>query len=61
MLGTVELISRLDISSIAHVIALMWMPRRHLCLVNIGSGNGLVPPGSRPLPEPVLAKFSDAI
>ena len=26
-------------------------------LVNIGSGNGLVPSGTLPLPEPVLAQF----
>ena len=29
--------------------------------VNIGSGNGLVPSGSKPLPEPVLTQFSVAI
>ena len=28
---------------------------------NIGSGNGLVPPGSKPLSEPVLTKVHDAI
>ena len=26
----------------------------HWSLVNIGSGNGLVPSGNKPLPEPVL-------
>ena len=26
----------------------------HWSLVNIGSGNGLVPPGNKPLPEPML-------
>ena len=26
--------------------------------VNIGSGNGLVPPGNKPLPEPILTQFS---
>ena len=30
-------------------------------LVNIGSGNGLVPSGNKPLPEPVLTKISDVI
>ena len=30
-------------------------------LVNIGSGNGLVLSGNKPLPEPMLAKFYDAI
>ena len=26
-------------------------------LVNIGSGNGLVPDGTKPLPEPVLIQY----
>ena len=29
--------------------------------VNIGSGNGLVASGNKPLPEPVLTKISNAI
>ena len=29
--------------------------------VNIGLGNGLVPAGNKPLPEPVLTKISNAI
>ena len=29
--------------------------------VNIGTGNGLVPLGNKPLPEPVLTKISNAI
>ena len=29
--------------------------------VDIGSGNGLVPSGNKPLPEPVLTKISNAI
>ena len=29
--------------------------------VNISSGNGLVPSGTKPLPEPMLTKFYDAI
>ena len=28
---------------------------------NIGSGNGLVPSGNKPLPEPVLTKISNVI
>ena len=28
---------------------------------NIGAGNGLVPSGNKPLPEPVLTKISNAI
>ena len=31
------------------------------CLVNIGPGNGLVPPGNKPLPEPMLTKINVAI
>ena len=30
-------------------------------IVNIGSGKGLVLSGNKPLPEPMLAKFCDAI
>ena len=29
--------------------------------VNIGSGNGLAPAGAKPLPEPMVTQFSDAI
>ena len=29
--------------------------------VNIGSGDGLVPPNIKPSPEPMLTKISDAI
>ena len=29
--------------------------------VNIGSGNGLVPSGIRPLPKPMLTKITDTI
>ena len=29
--------------------------------VNIGSGNGFVSSGNKPLPEPVLTKISNAI
>ena len=29
----------------------------HFWLINIGSGNGLVPDGTKPLPEPVLTQI----
>ena len=35
--------------------------RPHWWWLNIGSGNGLVLSGTKPLPEPMLAKFYDAI
>ena len=31
----------------------------HWWSLNIGSGNGLVPPGNKPLPEPMLTQISD--
>ena len=31
--------------------------RRHGWLINIASGNGLVPSGTKPLPEPVLTQI----
>ena len=40
-------------------IAFRWMPKNRY--VNIGSSNGLVPSGNKPLPEPMLIKFCDAI
>ena len=33
----------------------------HWLSVNTGSGNGLVPSGNKPLPEPMLTKISVAI
>ena len=33
----------------------------HKSEVNIGSGNGLVPTGNKPLPDPMLTKILDAI
>ena len=43
-------------------ITLMWMPQNLTNeKVNIGSGNGLMPSGSKPLPEPVLTKIYVAI
>ena len=40
---------------------LRWMSQDLTDDVNIGSGNGLVPSGNTPLPEPVLTKISNAI
>ena len=31
--------------------------KHHWWLVNVGSGNGLVPSGNKPLPEPMLTQF----
>ena len=39
---------------IACEIALIWMSLDLLWKVNIGSGNGLVSSGNKPLPEPML-------
>ena len=50
-----KLISKINISSI-----FLWncyqvnATKPHWSLVNIGSGNGLVPSGNKPLPEPML-------
>ena len=47
--------------SISSAIAFKWMaqdPSRDK--VNIGSGNGLVPSGNKPLPEPMLTQTSAA-
>ena len=33
----------------------------HWWLVSIGSGNGSVPDGTKPLPEPVLTEDFDAV
>ena len=41
---------------ISYEIALKWMPQ-DLTDVNIGSGNGLVPSGNTPLPEPMLTEI----
>ena len=43
-------------------IALIWMSLGlHWSSVNIGSGNGLVPSGNKPLPEPMLTHIFVAI
>ena len=40
-------------------VALIWMSLGlHWWSVNIGSGNGLVPSGNKPLPEPMLTQIS---
>ena len=43
-------------------IALIWMSLDFTdsFTVNIGSGNGLVPSGNKPLPEPMLTQISDS-
>ena len=45
----------------SYEITLMWMPRDIIFEVSIGSGNGLVPPGNKPLPEPMFTKIYVAI
>ena len=39
---------------ISHYFVKPWT----LALVNIGSGNGLLPDGAKPLPEPMLQEMS---
>ena len=46
---------------ISYEIALIWMSLDFTDEVNIGSGNGFVPPGNKLLPEPMLIQFSVAI
>ena len=36
--------------------AVRWAKRHYLWIVNIGSGSGFVPTGTRPLPEPMLTQ-----
>ena len=50
------LISRVDILSFCCVTVLKWIPQDP-----IGSVNGLIPSGNKPLIEPVLSNISDAI
>ena len=45
-----KLMSRIDVLSLSCEIVLRWMP--HWWFIKIGSDNGLVPPGNKPLPEP---------
>ena len=42
-------------------IVLIWMSLDLTDDVNIGSGNGLVPSGNKPLPEPMLTQISVTI
>ena len=42
---------------VSYEIALRWMPQYLTDDNNIGSGNGLVPLGSKPLPEPMLTQI----
>ena len=48
-------ISRVDILSTSCEFTLSWMPQ-DLWFVNVGLGNGLVPSGYKPLPDPMLTK-----
>ena len=38
-------------------IVFRWMSQNHISDVKIGSGNGLVPLGNKPLPEPMLTQI----
>ena len=42
-------------------IVLRWMPQYDYGGVNIGSGNGLVLSGNKPLSESILSKFYNTI
>ena len=57
----VKLISKIDILSILVKLPSGDMCKTSLMIVNIGSGNGLVPSGTKPLPKPMLTKFYDTI
>ena len=48
-----------DKSTLVQVMA--WCRQATEILVNIGSGNGLLPDGTKPLPEPMLTQISVAI
>ena len=52
---------KIDGRGISCEIALIWMSLDFTDDQNIGSGNGLVPLGNKPLPEPRLTQFSVAI
>ena len=49
-------VSLIDTKRVSCETALSWMPQSsaHWYYVNSDSGNGLVPSGAKPLPEPVL-------
>ena len=50
--GIFNLVLLIGIFRSSHDNALRWMPQDLTGDVNIGSGNGLVPSGNKPLPEP---------
>ena len=53
-----KLILVTDVWGISCRIALIWIATGlHWWSVNIDSGNGLVPSGNKPLPEPMLTKI----
>ena len=52
-----KLISKINLDHFHWNCPHMNATRPHWWLVNIGSGNGLVPIGTKPLPEPMLTKF----
>ena len=45
-----------DKTSTTCEIAVTWMPQNTFDEVKIGSGNGLMPSGNKPLPEPMLTQ-----
>ena len=52
----------MDILSIFCEIVVRCMPQDRIeHWVNIGSGNGLVPDSTKPLPEPMLTKIYEAL
>ena len=52
-----QLLSRIDIFSISWYCPQLNTTRSHWWLVNIDSGNGLVPDGTKPSLEPILTQF----
>ena len=46
-----------DAWGISHEIGQISVTGNNCWLVNIGSGNGLVPSGNKPLPEPMLTQI----
>ena len=45
-----------NILTVSSTIALMWMSQSQPLYFNIGPGNGLVPSGTKSIPEPMLTK-----
>ena len=58
-IGIFNLVLLIGIFRSSHDNALRWMPQD--LTVNIDSGNGLVPSGNKPLPEPMLTQFLVAL